>query len=128
MPGGAAPGPAVETHAVCDYDWIAEPRERMRLSPNPENWSVDSAAAASGLDPYSDQLARHAMHAHARLGNADAIRRQLDQLRHALDELNEQPTDETTTLAATLIRQLARSQQRHSRREKPNDVEGVNES
>lgn len=125
----------------CDYDWIAESRERMRrrgirarisladlLADSEPERAADLLRTAAGLDPYSDQLARYAMHAYARLGNVEAIRRQLDLLRHALEEINEQPADETITLASTLIRQLTSTEQARSRRETSYDSEWLKES
>jgi DNA-binding SARP family transcriptional activator len=132
---------AVEAHTGilaegCDYDWIAESRERMRrrgirarlgladlIAESEPERAADLLRTAANLDPYSDDLARRALRAYARLGNVEAIRRQLDQLRTALEEINEQPTDETTHLASALVRQLTGSEKRPSRHDASYDTE-----
>ena len=46
------------------------------------------------------------MRAHARLGDADAVRAQLHRIRAALDELDLEPDEQTTTLATELLRRI----------------------
>ncbi|MBT8225651.1 MAG: LysM peptidoglycan-binding domain-containing protein [Dactylosporangium sp.] len=132
---------AVDTHTGilaegCDYEWIAEPRERMRrrgirarigladliTDIEPER-AADLLRAAAGLDPYSDELTRRAMRAYAHLGNVEAIRRQLGLLRQALEEINEEPAEETENLASTLVCQLTRAERHRSLRHTRYDTE-----
>jgi len=129
----ASTEPAAKTQALCeaidahtgtladgyDYDWIEPPREQMRrhaitarlhlaelLASRDAHAAADLTRAAAALDPYNEDLARKAMTALARIGDADGIRVQLHQLRVALDEIDEEPSAETIALAAQLQRDL----------------------
>lgn len=120
---------AVDAHAGTlaeghDYDWIEPYREQVRrhgilarvrlselIADDPRR-AAELAHAATELDPYSDDLARRAMHTHARLGDATAIRARLQRLRDALTEIDEEPAAETIACAA----QLQRESTSHTRR------------
>ena len=92
----------------CDYDWIEQAREQHRrhgirarmhlaelLAATDAHEAADLIGTAAGLDPYNEDLARRAM-------RAAAVRGHLDQLRAALDEIDEEPSPETLTLATRL--------------------------
>src|SRR5262249_26763302 len=82
-----------------DYDWIDTDREHTRrhmvkiyaqaaallADTDPHQARVYSDLACQ-LDPLSDELARRAMRAAARVGDADAIRDRLSALRRNLDD------------------------------------------
>jgi two-component SAPR family response regulator len=103
-----------------DYDWIDTDREHTRrytikiyaqaaascADTDPHQARVYSDQACQ-LDPLSDELARRAMHAAARVGDADAIRDRLSTLRRDLDDAGIDLDPATEQLAATLLRQLA---------------------
>ena len=71
------------------------------LEPDPQTAS-DLLDKAIGLDHYNEELYRKAMHARHRLGDADGIRALLRALTKALADLDAEPDDTTTELAATL--------------------------
>jgi two-component SAPR family response regulator len=116
---------AVDAHtgtlaAGQDYDWIEQPREQLRrhgirarlnlaaLIADPEpRTAADLAQAAAALDPINEDLARQAMRALARIGDAGAVRAALQRLRAALDDIDEEPSGETIALAAQLQREIA---------------------
>ncbi|MBT8227218.1 MAG: LysM peptidoglycan-binding domain-containing protein, partial [Dactylosporangium sp.] len=99
----------------CDYEWIEPHREKARrwgteahllladdlLESDPQAAS-DLLGKAIGLDRYNEELYRKAMHARHRLGDADGIRALLRALTKALADLDAEPDDATTELAATL--------------------------
>ena len=101
----------------CAYDWIADAAEharrqgitaRIRLAELLTDTDPGEAAQilndATKLDPYNEELARHAMRAHARGGGAHAVRAELQRIRAALDELNLEPDPQTRSLAVELLR------------------------
>ncbi len=103
-----------------DYDWIEQPREQLRrhgirarlqladlLADTNPRQAADLTQAAADLDPYNEDLARRAMRAFARLGDAAAVRAQLQRLRDALDEIDEEPSADTLALAAQLHREIS---------------------
>jgi two-component SAPR family response regulator len=101
--------------AGCDYEWIEPHREKARrwgteahllladdlLEADPQTAS-DLLDKAIGLDRYNEELYRKAMHARHRLGDADGIRALLRALTKALADLDAEPDDATTELAAAL--------------------------
>jgi DNA-binding SARP family transcriptional activator len=103
-----------------DYDWIEPAREQLRRNgirarvslaellaePDPHT-AAQLTRAAAALDPINEDLTRQAMRALARIGDIAAIRAQLHQLRAALEDIDEAPSDETITLAAHLERQIS---------------------
>jgi DNA-binding SARP family transcriptional activator len=126
---------AVDAHAGilaegCDYDWLEQPREQHRrygmrarlgladlLATSDERQAAELTQAAAALDPYSEQLARRAMRTLAHVGDTASVGVQLQKLRVALDEIDEEPSAETVALAAQLqhganpARPAARSRQ-----------------
>jgi DNA-binding SARP family transcriptional activator len=103
-----------------DYDWIEQPREQLRrhgirarlqladlLADTHPRRAADLAGNAADLDPYNEDLARRAMEASARLGDAAAVRTRLHRLRDALDEIDEEPSADTLALAAQLHRETS---------------------
>ena len=103
-----------------DYDWIAQPREQLRrhgirarldlatlLADTEPATAADLLRAATQLDPINEDLARQAMRALTRVGDAAAVRTVLQQLRAALDDIDEEPSAETIALAAQLQRDIA---------------------
>ena len=103
-----------------DYDWITQPREQLRrhgirarldlatlLRDTEPATAADLLRAATQLDPINEDLARQAMRALARIGDAAAVRTVLQQLRAALDDIDEEPSAETIALAAQLQRDIA---------------------
>jgi DNA-binding SARP family transcriptional activator len=112
-------GPLAQGH---DYDWIEQPREQLRrhgirarldltalLSDTQPQAAADLIHAAATLDPINEDLARHAMHALARVHDAQAVRAVLQQLRAALNDIDEEPSRETTALAAQLQHDITAS-------------------
>ena len=65
---------------------------------------LDTACA---LDPLSDDLARRAMHAAARLGDTDGVRDRLTTLRRDLQDADIDIDAETEHLATDLLRDLS---------------------
>jgi DNA-binding SARP family transcriptional activator len=113
----ASTGTLAEGYA---YDWIAQPREQLRrhsiratldlatlLGDAEPATAADLLRAASQLDPINEDLARRTMRALARIGDAAAVRTVLQQLRTALDDIDEEPSAETIALAAQLQRDIA---------------------
>ncbi len=106
-------GPLADT---MDYDWAPEAREHVRrqgvlihthlaalvaeADPTDAAQLLDTACE---LDPYNEELACQTLQAHARAGDADALRTRLRRLRTALDDLDEQPDEATEALAADLL-------------------------
>ncbi len=103
-----------------DYDWIEQPREQLRrhgirarlnlaalVADADPGTAADLLQAAAALDPISEDLARQAMRALARIGQAAAVRATLQRLRAALDDIDEEPSGETIALAAQLQRDIA---------------------
>jgi DNA-binding SARP family transcriptional activator len=110
-------GPLADGH---DYDWIEQPREQLRrhgirarldlaalLADTQPREAADLTHTAAALDPINEDLARQAMRALARVGDADAVRAVLHQLRTALDDIDEEPSSETIALAAHLQRRIS---------------------
>lgn len=108
-----------------DYDWIDQPRERLRrymiqgrldlaelVACDQPNMAADLVRAAARLDPINETIAQQAMRAIARVGDAEGVRAVLRCLRTALEDIDEEPTDETVTLASDLQRQ-AHQGERH---------------
>jgi two-component SAPR family response regulator len=103
-----------------DYEWIGTDREHVRRStiklytqtaalitdtdPQQARAYYD---AACDLDPLSDELARHAMQAAARVGDGDAIRQRLASLRRELDDAAIDLDHDTEQFAASLLREVA---------------------
>ncbi len=102
----------------CDYDWIEPVREQYRrhgicarlhladlLTPTDPLQAAELTSAAARTDPYNEDLAQRAMRAQARVNDPIGVRTHLQQLRAALDEIDEEPTEETTALATQLLRE-----------------------
>jgi len=103
-----------------DYDWIDTDREHARrhmvkiyaqaaalLADTDPHQARVYYHLACELDPLSDELARRAMHAAARVGDADTIPDRLTTLRRELDDAGIELDPETEQLAASLLRNLA---------------------
>jgi two-component SAPR family response regulator len=104
----------------CDYDWIDTDREHARrrlitihahaaalladTDPHTSRTLYDTACA---LDPLSDDLARSAMRAAARLGDADGVRHRLAELQRHLDDAGIDIDADTEQLATDLLRDLS---------------------
>jgi DNA-binding SARP family transcriptional activator len=102
----------------CDYDWIDQPREQIRrhgiharrqlaelLTDADPRHAAELLQAAADLDPYNEDLAQQAIHALARIGDTPAVHAQLDQLRTALNSIDEEPSPTSIALAARLGRE-----------------------
>ena len=98
-----------------DYDWIEQPRETLRRYGIRSRLYLaaliahdDPAAAASllhaaaALDPINEDVARQAIRAMAAAGDHTGAQTVLRRLRDALHDIDEEPSDETLTLAAHL--------------------------
>ncbi|WP_203933881.1 BTAD domain-containing putative transcriptional regulator [Virgisporangium ochraceum] len=98
-----------------DYDWIEQPREQVRrngirarlhlaelLGPSNRHAAVQLTQEAVAIDPLNEDVARRAMRALAAVGEVMGVRAQLERLRAALDEIDEEPTAETLALAAEI--------------------------
>jgi len=101
------------------YDWLPDVAEHVRrqgiiaytqlaallidTDPGEAARLLDQATV---LDPINEELARAAMRTHARVNDADAVRAQLHRIRAALDEIDLESDEQTTTLAAELLRQI----------------------
>jgi DNA-binding SARP family transcriptional activator len=96
-----------------DYDWLEQHREHGRrlaitvlLRLADAAHGADPAAErdllnrASELDPYSDDLARRAITAAVRAGDADTAGKRYERLRTALAELDEEPSFSLTGFGA----------------------------
>jgi len=119
----------------CGYDWLPEVQEQVRwqgiiahtqlaelLVDTVPNEAASLLDRAITLDPYNEDLARAAMRAHTRLGDADAVRGQHHRIRAALDELDLEPDQQTTTLATELLRHLTDTRPRPpAQPEQPDD-------
>lgn len=95
-----------------DYDWIDPHREHLRrhgirarihlaeavADADPEQAAALTGAAAD-LDPAKEDLARRHMRALEQVGDAGGIQRRLHTLTQALDDIDEEPSAETTALA-----------------------------
>jgi DNA-binding SARP family transcriptional activator len=102
-----------------NYDWIDTDREDTRrhlikiyaqaaaLSTDTDPHQARAYSdLACGLDPLSDELARRAMRAAARVGDTDAITRRLAALRRELDQAGIDLDPGTEDLAVDLLRDL----------------------
>ena len=98
-----------------NYDWIEQPREHLRrhgirarlrlaelVAATDPATAADLLRAAAGLDPINEELAQRAMRASARVGDAAGISALLQQLRTALDGIDEEPSRDTIALASDL--------------------------
>lgn len=98
-----------------DYGWLSAHQERsrrvgvglhVRLAIDVAGTDpVETARlleAACELEPYDEDLAVHAMRAHAVVGDREAVRVRMHRLRTALAELDESPEPATVELVARL--------------------------
>ena len=105
------------------YEWLSSHQERSRrlgvalhVALAKELADTDPAEAAqhwdaaSSLDPHHEDLAVAAIRAHARNHDPDAIRATMRRLRRALDEIDEQPDENTRALVAGLLAKLGNHQ------------------
>jgi two-component SAPR family response regulator len=112
-----------------DYDWIDPAREQVRrngvrarlhlaelLGPTDHHAAVQLTQEAVAIDPLNEDVAQRAMRALAAIGDTDGVRAQLDRLRAALDEIDEEPTTDTLALAADLQRDAATARSAHGDR------------
>lgn len=115
-------GPLARGH---DYDWIDQPREKLRryaiqvrleladlLAADQPRAASDLVQEAATLDPINEALAQRAMRALAGIGDTDGVRAVLQGLRESLEAIDEEPADETVTLASDLQRQTAGDERR----------------
>jgi DNA-binding SARP family transcriptional activator len=106
-----------------DYDWIEQHREQVRrhglraglhlanlLTEHDPTEAAALAQSAADLDPYNEEAARQAMRSLSRIGDTAGIRTRLLRLRDALDEIDEEPSGETTALATQLQRKISDSE------------------
>jgi DNA-binding SARP family transcriptional activator len=106
-------GPLAGSH---DYDWATRAQDHTRkiainvhtriaalIAGTDPHRAAHLLETACDLDPYNEDTAQLALHAHARLGDTDAIRTRLRRLRAALDELEETPDEATETLVKHLL-------------------------
>jgi DNA-binding SARP family transcriptional activator len=102
------------------YDWIDQPREQLRrhgirarlqlaqlLGGTEPAAAADLTRSAADLDPLNEDAARQSMRALAVIGDTAGIRTRLQQLRDALDDIDEEPAGETIALAAQLQRTIS---------------------
>ncbi|HEV7899831.1 MAG TPA: BTAD domain-containing putative transcriptional regulator [Planosporangium sp.] len=102
-----------------EYEWVLQDQEHVRrqgvvihthlaalLADTDPAQAGELLDAACTLDPFNEDLTQAAMRAHARTGNADAIRHRLGALKTALDELDEEPDEATLELANDLVVRL----------------------
>ncbi|GAA0479906.1 hypothetical protein Aca07nite_87630 [Actinoplanes capillaceus] len=100
-----------------DYDWIDQPREHLRrqclrarvhladlLMEDDPKRALHLYQDACDLDPLNEEVARRTMKAMAAVGDTDGIRTRLDQLRAALDTIDEELAAETIDLVKQLQR------------------------
>jgi two-component SAPR family response regulator len=103
----------------CDYEWIEPHHEKARqwgteahllladdLTESDPQAASDLLDKAISLDRYNEQLYRKAMHARHALRDADGIRTLLRALTKALADLDAEPAEATTDLAAKLRTRL----------------------
>lgn len=113
---------AVELHTGAlaqgyDYEWIEPSREHLRrcgirarldlaelLAHHDPASATGLIRAAAAIDPINEDLARRAMRALAATGDNAGVRTVLQQLREALHDIDEDPSEETLTLATQLQR------------------------
>jgi DNA-binding SARP family transcriptional activator len=106
------------------YEWAEPYREAVRrqaldahlaladaLADQPEQ-ALAVLDAAIAHDPYAEPLYQAAMHRHADLDDIDAVAARLAELTRRLDDLDAEPADETTELAATLTDDVRRRARR----------------
>jgi DNA-binding SARP family transcriptional activator len=104
-----------------DYDWIDQPREHLRrqglrarvhladlLTEDDPHRALRLYQDAGDLDPINEEVARRTMKAMAVAGDTDGIRARLDQLRAALDTIDEEPSAETIDMVNQLQRDIVR--------------------
>jgi two-component SAPR family response regulator len=98
-----------------DYEWIEPVREHLRrcairarldlaklLADHDPASAADLIQAAAALDPINENLTRRALRALAETGNTAGMAAVLQQLREALDDIEEEPSEETLALARQL--------------------------
>ncbi|GGN93855.1 hypothetical protein GCM10010112_82580 [Actinoplanes lobatus] len=99
----------------CDYDWITAHRENAHrfgleahlllaedLLPTDPRSASDLLDKAIGLDRYNEELYRAAMRARHALGDTGGVKQLLRAVTRALADLDAEPEDATTDLAARL--------------------------
>ncbi|GLH98807.1 hypothetical protein [Phytohabitans aurantiacus] len=108
------------------YEWAEPYREAVRLQALDAYLALAEALreqpdealavldAAIGHSPYAEQLYQAAMRTHADHDDGDAIAARLAELTRRLEEIDAEPTDETSELAAALINDV-----RHRVRRRP---------
>ncbi|WP_328851278.1 LysM peptidoglycan-binding domain-containing protein [Micromonospora globbae] len=102
----------------CDYEWLEPHRHAVQrealdavtalleeLTDQPDQQAAVCAAALPH-HPYNEQLYQQAMHAHAQLGDLDAIRALRRTLTQRLTEIDTEPSDDTLALADRLITEV----------------------
>ena len=99
-----------------DFEWSARAQEHTRrlgvslharlaglvADADPRRAAV-LLDAACDLDPFDENLARHALRAHADTGDVNAVKTRMRRLRAALDELDESPDEQTEHLVRALL-------------------------
>ncbi|MFB6393548.1 BTAD domain-containing putative transcriptional regulator [Polymorphospora sp. 2-325] len=96
-----------------DYEWIEAYREAIRRQARDAHLALAAALtdpaealavveAAIVHDPYAEPLYQQAMHAHAALGQPDQIRALHQTLARRLQEIDAEPSPDTTALADQL--------------------------
>ncbi|ROO62987.1 transcriptional activator [Micromonospora sp. Llam0] len=106
------------------YEWAEPYREAIRRQALDAHLTLADALrdqpdealtvldAAIAHDPYAEQLYQAAMRRHADLNDIDAITARLTELTRRLEELDVEPTDDTSELAATLTDDIRRRARR----------------
>jgi DNA-binding SARP family transcriptional activator len=107
------------------YEWAEPYRQAVRLQAldaylalaealraQPEE-AIEVLDAAIAHDPCAEKLYQAAMRRHADRDDIDAIAARLAELTHHLEELDTEPTDETSELAGTLIDDVRRRARRN---------------
>lgn len=98
-----------------DYDWIEEAREQIRrhgvrartqladlTADTDPTTAAELIRGAAALEPINEALARRAMRALAHSGDFDGVQAVFHAVKVALDDIGEEPSAETSSLAATL--------------------------
>ncbi|MDG4795013.1 BTAD domain-containing putative transcriptional regulator [Micromonospora sp. WMMD1082] len=103
-----------------DYEWIEPYREAVQRQAADAALALADALADHPADaltvlttaishhPYAEPLYQAAMRVHAALGDATAIRDLHRQLARALDGIDTEVSDDTTSIARSLVNQLGR--------------------
>ncbi|WP_326550115.1 hypothetical protein [Micromonospora sp. NBC_01813] len=107
------------------YEWAEPYREAVRRQALDAHLTLADALrdqpdealtvldAAIAHDPYAEQLYQAAMRRHADLDDANAIAARLSELTRRLEELDTEPTDDTSELAAALTDDVHRRARRN---------------